>query len=92
MEEKEKIELHARLAAIEHLTCFTYNMMLANLPIPLGEAEISTLEDVFKDKGQPTIGISDPAMSDHVHAEISAAQERLLGLARDLRAVQFAGR
>lgn len=79
------IKQEARLAAVEYLTSHTYNMVLKSLRLP--EATIAEAEE----QGLTAIGLQpivtkDPALSDHVSAEVRDALADLLAGAREMRA------
>lgn len=79
------IKQEARLAAVEYLVSHTYNIVLKSLGLPeetIAEAEERGLLAI----GLETIVTSDPALSDHVSAEVRDALADLLAGAREMRA------
>ena len=84
---KDEVEAEARLAALEGLATTLYNMVLT--VAGLSDDQIASLDKTLLDNAaRAAISRFDPAMSDHVSAEVHRALERLLDGAREFR--QFA--
>ena len=80
----KKIKESARLLALEYLTCHTYNIVLR-----MSGADEGLIRKMEED-GLLTIGLQplvtrDPALSDHVSAEMRDALADLLADAREMR-------
>lgn len=78
------IKNEARMAAVEYLASHTYNIVLKSLGLPesaIADAEARGLEAI----GLQALAGSDPAMSDHVSAEVRDALADLLDGAREMR-------
>ncbi len=74
----------AKQAALEFFVCHIYNIVLKSLHLPeqtISEAESRGLENI----GLTTFAGTDPAMSDHMSAEIRDALASLMLAAREMR-------
>jgi len=74
----------ARLIALEYMICHVYNIVLRSTRLPedaISESERRGLDLI----GLTTFAGTDPAMSDHMSAEIRDALADLMRSAREMR-------